>query len=121
MRLSERLYRGNREGLYCDTGRVTNSVKGSVAAQGTGGASQLSMVTPGGVEYVPDRDDEAVILWGNKRRLFIGKRRNTTSNNLKPGELLLYSKGGASIYLTNEGEIRITGTVTINGEPLEVT
>ena len=61
MRISERLFRGRTAGLYCDTGRITNSLKSTVAADGAGGASQLAMVAPEGIEYVPDRDGDAVI------------------------------------------------------------
>ena len=50
----------------------------------------------------------------------MGIRRNNTEHDLKAGELMLYSKGGAVIYLTNDGEIRISGNVIINGVPLEV-
>ncbi len=120
MRISERLFRGRTAGLYCDTGRITNSLKSTVAADGAGGASQLAMVAPEGIEYVPDRDGDAVILCENDRRLFMGIRRNNTEHDLKAGELMLYSKGGAVIYLTNDGEIRISGNVIINGVPLEV-
>ena len=119
MRISERLYKGRSDALFCDTGRVTNSIKSRVAAECNGGTSMLSMVSPAGIEYIPDKDEDAVILSEDNRRLFMGIRRNHTDNELKAGELLLYSKGGARIYLNNDGEIRITGTVVINGVTLE--
>ena len=37
MRISERLFRGRTAGLYCDTGRITNRLKSTVAADGAGG------------------------------------------------------------------------------------
>ncbi len=120
MRISERLYKGRAGALSCGTGRVTNGIKSRVAAEGSSGTSMLSLVAPPGMEYVPHRDEDAVILSEDNRRLFMGIRMNRTENDLKAGELLLYSKGGASIYLTNDGEIMITGTVIINGVPLEV-
>ena len=120
MRLSERLFKGRTGALFCDTGKVTNSIKSRVAAEGNGGTSMLSMVAPAGIEYMPDRYEDAVILSEDDRRLLMGIRKNNTDNDLKAGELLLYSKGGAKLYLNNDGEIRITGTVFINDVPLEV-
>ena len=53
--------------------------------------------------------------------LLDGERRQVPAWNLAPGEVVLYSGGGAaSIRIRNDGVISMSGTVLVNGLPVMV-
>lgn len=86
------------------------SVGGENPAVVTDGESRtLEIIAPGGLVWRPDVDQRVLLWQGN----VVGVVQQAAS--LAPGELLFYSKG-ASIRLGNDGSIRLTGDVYINGE-----
>ncbi len=74
----------------------------------------LPIVMPFGVSYVPSLGENVVVLETEGGPVCIGVL-NTAAKELKSGELKLYSKGGASITLKNDGTVNIEGNVFING------
>ena len=84
------------------------------------GTGQCSIVSPGGMTYIPRAMEDAVVISGDKEQFCIGVRVGNNDYELLPGELILYSYGNY-IHLKNNGEIHIRGDVYLNGTKLEVT
>lgn len=97
-----------------------NPVKGSVSSVQTDGISvlsgeehkQLKTCLPYGVVSVPPTGERAVVLPLDDGEVNIGVLQNSVA--LEEGELMLFSKGGASIVLKNDGNVYINGEVYSN-------
>ena len=86
------------------------SVGGEHPAVVTDGESRtVEVLAPGGIIWRPDAMQRVLLWQGN----IVGAVQQTA--DLAPGELLLYTRG-ASVRLGNDGSIRLTGDVYINGE-----
>lgn len=70
------------------------------------------LLAPGGYLWRPDVQQQVLLWQGN----IIGVVQQAAE--LEPGEVLLFSKG-ASVRLGNDGSIRLTGDVYLNGERWE--
>ncbi|MCI1965724.1 MAG: hypothetical protein LKJ17_06295 [Oscillospiraceae bacterium] len=88
-----------------DLARMT----GSAAAQGRNEYRGLPFAGPWGIAYQPPNAAQAVIVTTSAGDTCIGTL--AADRQLKPGELLLYSSGGAELYLKNNGDIVINGQV----------
>ena len=85
------------------------SVTGGAEAQGANEYRGLPFAGPWGIAYQPPNAAQAVIVSTSAGDACIGTL--ATGRGLKPGELLLYSSGGAELYLKNNGDIVINGQV----------
>ena len=65
-------------------------------------------VTPYGIAYVPQKGEKAVSLQIGNSNYMIGVCK-TPPFELSEGEIGLYSSGGASIILKNDGKVLING------------
>ncbi len=100
----------------------TPATKGSIT--GTGGASvcidastqhrNVSIVAPYGFAYVPPVGEGAVLVPFDGGEACVGVVTGL-SENLERGEVMLYSAGGASIVLKNDGSVLINGVDVVNG------
>lgn len=97
--------------LTCITGKVVSSADRRIAAASSDGTSPFSIVAPKGIDYVPQMNDDSVVLSSENERLCIGVRRSENPYGIQTGELALYSKGGAYIILKNDGSVIINGHV----------
>ncbi|MFU0831859.1 MAG: Lipoprotein [Oscillospiraceae bacterium] len=84
-------------------------VTGSAQAQGANEYRSLPFAGPWGIAYQPPNAAQAVIVSTSAGDTCIGTLAE--KKRLNPGELLLYSSGGAEIYLKNNGDIVINGQV----------
>lgn len=84
-------------------------VTGNAAAQGASEYRGLPFAGPWGIAYQPPNAARAVIVTTNAGDTCIGTL--AADQGLEPGELLLYSSGGARLYLKNNGDIVINGQV----------
>lgn len=92
-----------------------NAVKGNVSSANdeklsvtsSGEHKKLRSCLPYGISSVPPIGECAVVLPLDDGEISLGVV--TEKNNLLPGELMLYSKGGASIVLKNSGKVLING------------
>lgn len=84
-------------------------VTGESTAQGRQEYRSLRRAAPWGVAYLPPATAQAVLVESTSGMVCVGTL--SESKNLSPGELLLYSAGGARIYLKNNGEVEINGQV----------
>lgn len=121
MWLSEELARRTRRsGTEAESGVVT--VEGDGAGVFTlGEVRGASVVAPGGYFWRP-RQGETVLLVrsgtpGEAPRVLGAEE--PVGETLEAGEVCIRSAGGARIVLRNNGNIELTGALTLNGVPLD--
>ena len=83
------------------------AVTGTGTAQGAQEYRSLPFAGPWGIAYQPPNAAQAVVVSTTAGDTCIGALAQ--DRGLKPGELMLFSFGGAEIYLKNNGEIEING------------
>lgn len=88
-------------------GNVTSSTMGNVAVSAALEHRDLPVVAPYGVVYNPPENSKSAIVDVDGRYMCFGVV--APFKDLQPGELMLYSKGGASIVLKNDGRVLING------------
>ncbi len=85
----------------------------STANANISGASKYNnsrIVVPFGIAYNPPVGEKGVILPLDNRNLMVGVY-SRTDKDLQPGEIMLFSSGGAEIVLKNSGDVVINGKV----------
>lgn len=90
-------------------GDVTAVSGGTVAINTAFEQRDVPVIAPYGIAYNPPLSSKSVLLPLNSKQACIGVV--TEDKNLEPGELMLFSKGGASIVLKNNGQVIINGRV----------
>lgn len=94
-------------------GKVTGRSGAAVQVQGETDYKSLPLAGPYGITWMPPNDAVAVVLSSNvgngQKDICVGAQM--TASSIQPGELLLKSTGGASIYLKNNGDVVINGHV----------
>ncbi len=88
-------------------GNVVGSKTGKTEVVSSAEYKGLKCVTPYGVISIPPVSEEAVVLPLVDNEVCIGVVTEVAS--VQPGEILLKSKGGAEIYLKNDGSVYING------------
>ena len=86
------------------TGRAAGAPGGRLSVRGAGEARGLRCAAPWGVESLPPEGERVLVLPG--AGLCFGTVR---AAGVAPGEVRLFSAGGAEILLKNSGEIVING------------
>jgi hypothetical protein len=79
------------------------------AMQGANEYRGLPLCAPWGIAYLPPNSAQAVVVTTNAGSICTGTL--TEDKGLAAGELMLFSSGGAEIYLKNSGEVVINGQV----------
>ncbi|MFV0402140.1 MAG: hypothetical protein ACK5LX_16170 [Oscillospiraceae bacterium] len=75
----------------------------------------IPMFSPRGISYRPCEGDSLLLQQVEGSDVCLGVL--TRSEGMEPGELLLYSSGGAAVALRNDGSVRINGlTITREGQ-----
>ncbi len=69
---------------------------------------------PYGVESVPPEGEKTAVVPAGRTLCCVGVEAKRV-HSLEPGEIALYSKGGASIILKNDGRVIINGHVFREG------
>lgn len=105
MWLSQQLIAVQKRQLAAELAEVT----GSAVMQGTNEYRGVPLLAPWGIAYMPPNTAQAVVVGTNAGNACIGTL--TEDRGLAPGELMLFSAGGACIYLKNSGEVVINGQV----------
>jgi hypothetical protein len=103
--ISQQMIAAQKTSAAADAARVT----GDTSAQGSNDYRQLVFAGPWGIAYQPPNAAQAVVVSTNAGDTCIGTIAE--ERGIGPGELLLFSAGGAEIYLKNNGEIEINGQV----------
>ena len=74
----------------------------------------LTVVAPGGVAWLPRSGDEALLIRCGDEDAVAGVAV-AAPPGMQPGEVCVFSAGGASVLLCNDGKVKITGSVEISG------
>ena len=88
-------------------GNVNKNDKDGIAVSSSGEHKRLKTCFPYGVVSVPPTGQKAVVLPLEDGEVGLGVIAQNTE--LEEGELMLFSKGGASIVLKNNGQVLING------------
>ena len=88
------------------SGEVRGASKGNVAVSSTCDYASLPMIAPAGIAYNPVEGAKTVVVNGAGGTVCLGVIA-APSQQLEAGELMLYSAGGASIVLKNDGRVLI--------------
>ena len=105
-------YRKNNNIEKNETGHVTiPGVYGAVLAEAE--LRDCLLLAPGGYFWSPDYGDRVMISRAGSETVISGLL--DSDMQIKPGEVLIKSKGGSAIYLKNDGTIVIQGDVIVNG------
>lgn len=92
------------------TANVLYSENGKISVSGLERVENIQICLPYGVVSVPPKGSGAVVLPVGSSAVVCGVVGDNTLS-LEQGEVALYSKGGASIVLKNDGTVVINGTV----------
>ncbi len=84
-------------------------VNGEAAMQGENEYRGVPLCAPWGIAYLPPNAAQAVVVSTRDGSVCVGAL--TQGKGLAAGELMLFSAGGAEIYLKNSGEVVINGQV----------
>lgn len=89
-------------------GEIRSANNGNVSVSATRDYGALPLIAPAGIAYVPVAGAPTVVMEGAGGAVCLGVAV-TPQEELQPGELMLYSAGGASIVLKNSGKVLING------------
>nr|WP_316614279.1 hypothetical protein [uncultured Ruminococcus sp.] len=96
----------NTEGA--SAGEIRSAKNGSVSVSATRDYGALPLIAPSGIAYVPVAGASTVVMEGAGGAVCLGVIAAPKAD-LQPGELMLYSAGGAGIVLKNDGRVLING------------
>lgn len=111
--------RAASEAAAADMG-VTTIGGGSASVLTRGEQRNLEVFAPGGIVWQPRAGDTVLVIKGGtgsqEQCITASNTAGHAPEGMSPGELYLYSSGGASVYLRSDGSIDITGKLRINGQ-----
>lgn len=90
-------------------GRIKQSADRRIAASAANGIGQFALVAPSGMICIPQADEDAVVVSTDSGQMCIGVRIPSNGFGLESGEVGLYSAGGATVFLKNDGRVLING------------
>lgn len=93
------------------TAEVTNSGS-SITAQSSNEHRDIKLIAPQGISYAPESGENCLLIKTEDEVAALGIP--VKDKNLDEGEIMLYA-GDASITLTKDGKIYLSGRVFING------
>ncbi len=91
------------------SGVVGHSANLRISAASGGGVEKCAMMTPPGIYSLPTNNQTSVVMQTQNGPVCLGMRMNTYPGELEPGEVVIESKGGARIKLSNDGNVYING------------
>ncbi len=94
---------------FLDTAASDSGTDTRVSAISGEGKGQCEIVNPPGILSVPGRNNDIFIIPTERGQACLGVRVPYYEKNVKPGEVLLMSDGGATIKLANDGKVYING------------
>ena len=107
-----------RESAAADMG-VTTIGGGSASVMTRGEQRELEVFAPGGIVWQPTAGDTVLVLKGGvgcqERCVVAADTAAFAPKGMAPGELFLYSTGGASVYLRGDGSIAVQGPISLEG------
>jgi len=118
MWLSQRSRQGRREESQAQVGQVT--LPGNPAGvYSAGERREMPVFGPGGYQWKPEAGQEVLVLKTGEEGETPCVAGTRYGGSLEPGEIQLFSNGGASIALRRNGNVEIVAAkVLVNGVPL---
>lgn len=120
MWISQTIAQRGSGGSAADMG-VTTIGGGSASVMTRGEQRNLEVFAPGGVVWQPRPGDTVLVIKGGagaqEQCVAAASTADHAPEGMAPGELFLYSSGGASIYLRADGTVEVSGRLTVNGLP----
>lgn len=108
-----------REGTAADMGMTTIGGK-NASVMTRGEQRELEIFAPGGLVWQPLAGDTVLVVKGGvgcqEQCVVAAETAGFAPKDMAPGELFLYSTGGAFIYLRGDGSIDIKGPVSLEGD-----
>ena len=89
-------------------GEIRATGNGNVAVSSTRDYGAVPLIAPAGIAYAPPAGSSTMVIDGAGGAVCLGVIVPAQAD-LEPGELMLYSAGGASIVLKNNGKVLING------------
>lgn len=86
---------------------IADSKNGRINTKGGVPFVNVSSVAPYGVAFAVPKGESTVVLPVGNTAVYLGVLQK--ENNLEAGEVMLYSAGGASVVLKNDGRVLING------------
>lgn len=90
------------------TGEVTSTQNGDITVQSEQEHREIKAAAPFGIVSIPPVGTKAVVTPTEQGFIYTGAI-NQQADGLEPGELMLYSSGGAKIVLKNDGKVLVNG------------
>lgn len=97
-----------RERSVAAKGSITSSNGKRVEVDSSTQHRNVKVVAPYGIAYIPPVDEDALVVPFEGGEACVGVI-SELFEGIERGELMLYSKGGASIILKNDGSVLING------------
>lgn len=113
MWLGKKIAENRKEREKSMTGTISGENDGGLLLQAAAEYREVASVGPYGVKSLPPAGESAVGVVCGDKTFCLGVEMNP--EGLRPGELVLFSAGGAKITLTQDGKIKLEGQVLING------
>ena len=115
MWISKKLAENNQQTYDGSTeiGSLSISTDDLVAAISSCEKRGVSLYSPPGVEFFPTEGQRVLLISCGNHTICAGVEMQKSST-LRAGEIRLFSQGGASVLLKNDGSIVLNGRVTIN-------
>lgn len=79
----------------------------------------VPVFSPKGVVALPSEGDNALLLSADGTQVCVGVLQG--AKDIVPGELLLYSSGGATIHLKKDGSISLNGLIIDTNGTIQTT
>lgn len=105
----------------------TTTIAGdSVGVVTRGEVRALPVYGPGGYAWMPESGSAVLVIKGGpggEEQCVAGARQAQVPEGMRPGEVYLFGPDGNTVYLRQDGgielrgEVRIQGSLTVNGEP----
>lgn len=92
------------------TGAVSQSDVNTMSFNGSCQYRRVDFVAPFGISYCPPVGVTGVTVPTDSGNVVVGVNA-VIDSSLEPGELLLFSSGGAKIHLKNNGKVYVNGKV----------
>lgn len=97
---------------------VTSIAGGSAGIVTRGEVRSVPVFGPGGYVWLPAGGETVLVIKGGpggEETCVAGAAQKTPPDGMEPGEVYLFTPGGASVYLRQNGTIVLTGTVQVHG------
>ena len=95
------------ENTKAEFAQIANRENNQVSTNGGVPYINIPVVSPYGVVAIPPKGTSAVVLPTGNTAVCLGTPQKNT--DLQEGEIMLFSSGGASIVLKNDGRVLING------------